>query len=131
MPWYAITDADGSLLSVGTVLGDQASYTARHLSVITLDRDPNGKVWDAPSKSFKDAPPPQNTYATVDWVSRFTAAEYKAFRTSTDENIEFFMYLLDHSPTVTPQGEQVQQGLAYAAQIGLLTPDRAAALGAN
>lgn len=131
MPWYAITDASGKLLSTGTVLGNSDSYAARNLTVVTLDSDPAGKAWDASTKTFSDAPLQQNVYATVDWVSRFTATEYKAFRTSTDESIEFFMYLLDHSPTVTPQGEQVQQGLAYAVQIGLITADRAAVLGAN
>jgi hypothetical protein len=129
--WYAVTDASGNLLSTGTVVDAEESYAARGLTLTQLDGDPSGKVWDAASKTFSDAPAPQNVYTTSDWVSRFTAAEYMAFRNSTDQNIQFFMYILDHAPTVTPQGAQVQQGLGYAAQIGLLTPDRAAAIGAN
>jgi hypothetical protein len=131
MPWYAVTDSAGNLLSTGTVIDDPSSYAARGLTVTTLDSDPNGKIWDAATKTFVSPPVPQNVYATVDWVSRFTATEYMAFRNSTDPQIQFFMYLLDHAPTVTPQGAQVQQGLGYAAQIGLITADRAVVLGAN
>ena len=131
MPWYAVTDAEGKLLSTGTVIDDPASYAERGLTVTTLDSDPIGKVWNEASKTFQDAPPTQNSYATVDWVSRFTPTEYMAFRNSTDPNIQYFMYLVDHAQTVTPQGQQVQQGLAYAVQIGLLTADRAAVIGAN
>jgi len=99
--------------------------------VTQLDGDPTGKIWDVASKTFIEAPAQLNVYATSDWVSRFTAAEYMAFRNSTDQNIQFFMYILDHAPTVTPQGAQVQQGLGYAVQIGLLTAPRAAVIGAN
>jgi hypothetical protein len=129
--WYAIIDANGNLVSVGTRVAPDAELQARGLTAITLAGDPTGQVWDATTRSFSAPVVEPNSYPVLEWVQRFTPAEFMAFKNSTDPEIAFFMYQVDRATSVTPQDLAVKQGLAYAVSIGLLTQARAGVIGAN
>lgn len=129
--WYAVVKADGSLVSTGTVLADPQHYTDTGLTVVPLSGNPSGMVWDQATRTFSAPPPVPNSYPTLVWIQRFTAAEFMGFKNSLDPVIQFFMFQITAATSVTPTDPVVQQGLAYAVGINLLTSDRAAVLGAN
>lgn len=129
--WFAIVAGDGTLLSTGTVLAPAQHYTDAGLTVLTLAGNPAGLVWDKASRSFGAAALAPNTYPAIAWIQRFTAAEFVAFKNSTDPVIQFFLFQITNATTVTPLDPMVQQGLAYAASIGLLATARVAVIGAN
>lgn len=65
------------------------------------------------------------------FVDRFTAAEFAAADDSQDANVRKLMFRLRvRRDPLDLASATVQQGLAYMAGLGLLTPERAAAIGA-
>jgi hypothetical protein len=129
--WYAIVAASGALVSTGTVLAPSQHYTDAGLTVVPLTGDPAGQVWNATTKTFGPAQAPVNSYPTLTWIQRFTAAEFMGFKNSLDPEIQFFMFQITSAQSVTPTDPLVQAGLEYAVSIGLLTAPRAALIGAN
>ena len=131
MTWYAIIDANSNLVSTGEVVADAATLAAQGLSAITLAADPTGQVWNPSTKTFSAPPAKLNSYPKLTFIQRFTAAEFMALKQSTDVNVQFFLYQVENTNTVTPQDPTVQAGLNYIVSVGLLTAARAAVIGAN
>lgn len=129
--WYAVVDGSGTLISTGTVTAPKAQLDARGYTLITLPGDPTGQVWNSTSKTFSPAPPPNTVLPTWQWIQRFTALEFAGIKASADPMVQQFLLMIQTSPTITPQTQIIQQGLAYLVSLTLLTSDRATAIGAN
>lgn len=129
--WFAIVDANGDLISTGTVIATQQELDERGYHSIPLSYDPNGMIWDKATQSFIAPPIPNSIIPKITFIQRFTAQEFMEIRASTDPEVQFFMYQLDNATTVEPQGADVHGALAYLVQIKLLTQARADVIGAN
>lgn len=129
--WYAIVDLSGNLISTGTVIATPEELAAQNYRAILLQGDPTGLLWDKDTETFVQPPVPNTVLPKVQFIQRFTAAEFAAIRASTDEQVQFFVYQLDNSTLIEPQAAAVQGPLAYLVQIGLLTQARADVIGAN
>ena len=64
----------------------------------------------------------------LEFLRRFTAPERVAIRQSTDPYVQDFYHLLDAAAEVRVDDPDTVAGLAYLAQIGLLTQARADAI---
>lgn len=126
--WYAIVDGSGNLVSSGTVIGDQASLSAKGYSVITLSGNPTGQVWDVASHTFKPPPSAPTVITTWQFIQRFSAGEFAEIVSSTDPQVRMFLLMLQTSTTITLQDPIVVGGLAYLVNQNLLTADRATAI---
>lgn len=129
--WFAIVNASGELVSTGTVIADDAELAERGLSKIALDGEPGHRVWNVATQSFVKPPAPSTVLTRLEFVRRFQPAEFMAIKTSPDPNIQFFLYQLESAQEVHPSHPTVQQGLQYLVGAGLLTAERAAAIGAE
>lgn len=131
MTWYAIIDASNNLVSTGEVIADPTTLSAKGLSSVTLASNPTGQVWNPTTKTFSPLAASLNSYPKLAFIQRFTAAEFMGLKQSADVNVQFFLYQVENTATVTPQDATVQAGLNYVVSVGLLTAARAAAIGAN
>lgn len=130
MTWYAVIDGAHNLISVGETVADAGTLAAKGYTAIPLPSNPTGQIWNPTTLTFSQ-PVVWNSYDTADWVGRFTPAEVAAVRGSADLDVQAFLYRLQFAPSVQPQSPIIQQGLAVLVQLGLLTADRAAIIGAN
>lgn len=128
MPWYAVHDATGRLVSLGTVLTDPLPA---NLSAVELagEPDPTAQQWDADRRAFVPRPPAPRWVDPYDFMRRFTIAEEAAIRGAarTDPVIEVLLARLA-APTLTRvlfDDQTLLDGLAYLQSKSLLTPERA------
>jgi hypothetical protein len=128
--WYAVLDADGHLVSTGTVVADDATLASRGYTKQALDSNPTGRVWHPETGMFTDAPVPLKAIPTWEYISRFTAAEYADIEGSADAQVRMIMTMLLTTPTVRVGHPQIQASLGYLVSLGLITPQRAAVIGA-
>jgi len=129
--WYAIVDINGELISTGTVIATDEELNENGYHKIPIAGNPVGLIWDINTQSFVDPPIPNTILPKVQFIQRFTPSEFAAIRSSSDEQVQFFVYQLDNSTMIEPQAAAVQGPLAYFVQIGLLTQARADVIGAN
>lgn len=135
MTWYAIfengaTPSNSNPVSTGEVI-DTDHLTEQGRTWITLPGDPSGLIWDQPTQAFVTPPPPPTRLAKIDFIQRFTAQEFVALRSSSDVEVQYFMYQVDNAIYVVPSDATVQQALQYCASISLLTAARAQVVGAE
>ena len=133
--WYAVfekgtTGATNDPVSVGTII-DEADLAEQGRLWVVLPADPTGQVWDRATQAFVAAPVVPKPLPRLKFIQRFTAAEFMAIRASADPEVQFFLYQMESSPTVTPQDAAVQAGLAYLVSVKLLTAARATVIGAD
>lgn len=76
--WYAIHNADGELVSLGTVLADPLPAG---LAATVLDGEPDlaAQQWDSVARAFVPRPAPR-IIDPYEWWRRFTVAEEAAIR---------------------------------------------------
>lgn len=91
-------------------------------------------VWDAANKTVDTTTPPASPLwvSTYQFVLLFTAAETTAIRTSTDANVQHWLFALSMTQQIDLNDTAiVQPGLAYLASLGLITSARMAQIIAN
>lgn len=119
----------GALHSVGELTEQDVAALPAEFAASEIGGPTDGQVWDAQARAF--VPDPMGPKLTrVEFASRFTAEEYVAISESTDVNIRFFLERLRLAEEVQPGHALVKMALGYMTMIGLLTPERAAEIGA-
>lgn len=129
--WYAIVDANGGLVSVGTVIADADALAAAGITAQQLSENPTGKVWDAATRTFSAPPPKPVMVSTWQFIQRFTPTEYAAIEASSDPVVRQYLTTIMTAPTVNLSEAVVQQGIQYLVSLTLLTSERAAIIGAG
>ena len=126
--WYAVHDASGALVSLGTVLADPLPAD---LTAVVLAGEPDlvAQQWDAQALDFVPRPP-ERAMDPYEWWKRFTLAEEAAIREAARTDA-FVMVLLSRlaAPTLRVlhlDDAVVVQGVNYLQSNGLLTAERAA-----
>lgn len=131
--WYAVIDGNSNVVSTGTSVADAGTLTAKGYSVITLSGDPTGQVWDKNSRTFSAPAAAGNPskIPTLDFVKRFTPAEYAAMRASTDPQIAMFLLEIDFAPggLIDLYSPDVVNGLAYLVTANILTSSQQTTIG--
>jgi hypothetical protein len=77
-----------------------------------------------------DAPPaqPVRSIARIDFLRRFTMNEMGDIQESPDKLVKAFLYMLTVIAMVDLDAEETQQGVGYMAVLGLIAPERVAAI---
>lgn len=96
------------------------------------DRNASGEFeneWNPTTKAFDiPKPPPEARLTRVQFMQRFTTPERIAIRTAraTDPVVEDFMQMVELAEYISNQDPNLEPGLGYLAQQGLITSDRIA-----
>ena len=129
--WFAVVDGAGNLVSTGTTVADLTTLSEAGLSAIQLPGDPTGQVWSPSTQTFSPAPPKPTVLSVWQFVQRFTANEFAEIEASADPMVRQFLLMLTVAQSITPSDAVVQGGLQFLVMAGLITPARAATIGAS
>lgn len=112
MRWFAVLDASGAPVSVGTVLADPLP---KGLTAIEVDGPAEGRPWDADARSWGPKPEPP-VVEQVKEIDREKAAQARAAATaarSLDDLRAAFVALVDAvAPQEVAPGGQVGESQA-------------------
>jgi hypothetical protein len=121
--WYVITRNGNQLIGVTTDdptdIEWPEGYSIAQMSGQVPDL--NFNVWDYGLDQFKSSLPTR-----VAFLARFTVAELAAIRASTDQVVKDIMARIDVLRYINLQEQLTIDSVAYFAQVGLITPERAA-----
>lgn len=125
MSWYAVYHStDGALVSVGSSVADPLPSGLASKTYAT--RPDQGQVRWNPTlldfEPYKVAP----VLSRVQYAQRFTAAERKAIRDSTDATAQDLEYQTRLADTIDLGSQNVINGVNYLESIGLIGVGRAA-----
>lgn len=130
MTWYAVHDAAGALLSIGTSLGDPLPDG---LTALELAEQPDLALveWDVPTLSFVARPPAVKVLMPIAFLKLFTLPEDAAIREAavSDAMIRAFLARVQSSfDGIHMNDPDVLAGIAYVESKGYVTAERAAVI---
>lgn len=127
MTWFAVYRiADGALMSVGTVVADDATLAAKGFAKLDLGASRPEGVWNPASLAFDPPPPAPRTLTPSTFKQRFTLAERTAIRAAgaTDMVIADYLDILATARDVDLNDANVVAGLDYMVGQALITASR-------
>ncbi|MBI1214140.1 MAG: hypothetical protein GC190_21975 [Alphaproteobacteria bacterium] len=135
MASYVYEIATGKLVSYSpsdTVASDEVLASYGRAAARDLPALDDTHAWDEATHTVIVVPAPvrPRMVSTFAFIGAFTAAEFKAIRSSTDDQMQHLLYMLERTSEVDMNGATLQQGLAYAVALNLITQARADEIGA-
>lgn len=128
MSWFAEYDTStGALHAEGH--GGGPAQPAEGRSVRTYDGGRPVGSWDPIAHDYDGVPVGPLMLSARDFLRLFTAQERIAIRTSADQGVQDFIFLLEVEPMVNLRSPDVAAGLAYFVSLGLITEARAQEIG--